>query len=160
MCILPAARRLRKSLRGPAPADAGVLMRRPVPARVLVALLAVAAAGCSGARPAQNVDARLSVGIEMAQRGLWNEALFRFEQAGRNHPGDVRVLNNRAVAYEATGRFDDALKTYRAALEASPDNRRLRQNYTRFVEFYQAFRPPKPQEEQAGEGSGEEGGRS
>ena len=121
-------------------------MRRPVPARALVALLALAATGCAGARPSETPGAQISFGVKMAQQGLWNEALFRFEQARKSSPRDAAVLNNLAVAYEAVGRFDDALATYREALESSPSNRGLRQNYTRFVEFYQAFQPDKPKE--------------
>jgi Flp pilus assembly protein TadD len=83
----------------------------------------------------------MEFGVKMAQRGLWSEALFRFEQAQRQAPGDPRVLNNLAVAYEATGQFDKALASYQQALQAAPTNRELRRNYARFVEFYQSFRP-------------------
>ena len=110
-----------------------------------LALAATALAGCgsSAQRKVDKTGSQLDFGIQMAQRGLWGEALFRFEQAQRDEPS-ARTLNNLAVAYEALGRFDDALATYRTALEISPDSRSLRQNYTRFLEFYQAFRPKKP----------------
>jgi Tfp pilus assembly protein PilF len=86
----------------------------------------------------------------MAERGLWSEALFRFERAHRLEPSSFRVLNNLAVAYEANGRFDEALATYRRALAIDPANRDLRRNYARFVEFYQSFRPEAAVEEEAG----------
>jgi len=76
----------------------------------------------------------------MARRGLWREALFRFNQAARLDPDNPRIYNNLAVAYEATGEFDKALEFYQKALRAAPDNREARGNYARFVEFYQAFR--------------------
>ncbi|HSM14984.1 MAG TPA: tetratricopeptide repeat protein [Thermoanaerobaculia bacterium] len=133
-------------------------MRRPVPARALVALLVLVAAGCAGARPTETAGAQISFGVEMAQRGLWNEALFRFEQARRAQPRNPAVLNNLAVAYEAVGRFDDALATYREALEVAPQSRGVRQNYTRFVEFYQAFQPKEPEAGDAGARDGAAGG--
>lgn len=105
-----------------------------------VVVAALAGSG-SAARAASKPASQLEFGVQMAQRGLWSEALFRFERARAESPRDPRVLNNLAVAYEAVGRFDDALAAYRAALEVAPEQRRLRQNYTRFVEFYQAFRP-------------------
>ena len=77
----------------------------------------------------------------MAKRGLWSEALFRFRQSEKTRPGNPRVLNNLAVAYEAVGLFDEALETYKAALKVDPGNRELRRNYARFIEFYQAFKP-------------------
>ncbi|MCB1007944.1 MAG: tetratricopeptide repeat protein [Acidobacteria bacterium] len=107
-------------------------------------LLAAGLAGCSSGGPAVDVGAQVKFGVDMAKRGLWSEALFRFEQARANGHGSTTVLNNLAVAYEAVGRFDDALVTYRQAVESDPNNRALRQNYSRFLEFYQAFRPKKP----------------
>ncbi len=80
----------------------------------------------------------------MAQRGLWREAAFRFEQARELEPNRATVWNNLAVAYEALGRFEDARQAYQRALQLDPENRLLRRNYTRFVEFYQAFRPRGP----------------
>lgn len=100
---------------------------------------------------------QLSFGVKMAQRGLWGEALFRFEQAARLAPNDPKVLNNLAVAYEALGRFDLALEAYQKAVRSS-SNRELRGNYTRFVEFYQSFKAEETKEDEAsaGEGVGEE----
>ena len=98
--------------------------------------------------------AQLSFGIKMAKRGLWSEALFRFKQAERGDPGNPRILNNLAVAYEALGQFELALDTYQRALKASPSNSELRRNYSRFVEFYRNF---KAETEDEGE-EGDEGG--
>jgi Flp pilus assembly protein TadD len=109
----------------------------------LVWLLAAALALAWGGRAlaATEVGEQLSFGAKMAQRGLWNEALFRFRQAGRLAPGNARVLNNLAVALEATGRFDEALTTYQEALKLDPGNAEIKRNYARFAEFYQAYKP-------------------
>jgi tetratricopeptide (TPR) repeat protein len=77
----------------------------------------------------------------MAKRGLWNEALFRFKRASSEKPGDAKILNNLAVAYEAVGLFDEALAHYQEAVKVDPGNAQLKRNYARFVEFYQSFRP-------------------
>lgn len=95
------------------------------------------------ASQAQAADpgAQLEFGVDMARRGLWNEALFRFKRALVSRPGDAEILNNIAVAYEALGLFEQALEAYKEALDASPGNRDLRSNYSRFLEFYQSFKP-------------------
>jgi tetratricopeptide (TPR) repeat protein len=110
---------------------------------LLVTLLGVAAlsgdaAAAGGQRP-PNAKEQLDFGVEMAQRGLWNEALFRFHQAERLNPEEVSVLNNLAVAYEALGEFEEALQHYQRALRVAPDSRELKRNYARFAEFYQAY---------------------
>ncbi len=109
-----------------------------------VACLLVAAFASIDARPAAARDsaggAQLSFGVKMAQQGLWNEALFRFHQAELADPANPHIRNNLAVAYEATGDFEKALGYYKQALEAAPNDRTLRGNYARFVEFYQAYK--------------------
>lgn len=97
-------------------------------------------AACGANANPNQVASQLGFGVDMARRGLWSEALFRFQQAERLEPQSPRVLNNLAVAYEATGEFDKALDYYKRALQISPDNREARANYSRFVEFYQGFR--------------------
>ena len=87
------------------------------------------------------LDKEVAFGVKMAQRGLWSEALFRFKRAAEFQPGDSKVLNNLAVAYEAVGQYENALLAYQEALKADSTNRELKRNYSRFVEFYQAFKP-------------------
>ena len=87
------------------------------------------------------MDQEISFGVQMAKRGLWSEALFRFKRAAEQRPGDSKVLNNLAVAYEAVGQYDNALLAYKEALKADSANRELKRNYSRFIEFYQAFKP-------------------
>ncbi len=89
-------------------------------------------------------EAQLAFGVQMAKRGLWSEALFRFKQASRKDPGNPRILNNMAVAYEALGNFEKALDVYQDAIRSDPTNRELKRNYSRFVEFYRAFKPAEP----------------
>ena len=51
----------------------------------------------------KSVDADIDFGVDMARKGLWSEALFRFQQADKAEPNTGRILNNMAVAYEAVG---------------------------------------------------------
>jgi tetratricopeptide (TPR) repeat protein len=118
---------------------------------VVLALIVLAPPVATGADEASR---QLEFGTDMAKRGLWSEALFRFKQADRLAPGNSRILNNIAVSYEALGLFDQALEAYQAALRASPEDRELRGNYSNFAEFYQNFRPRTP--EGANDGSSEE----
>ena len=117
---------------------------------VMICLMAVLLAGAKKAPDSKTEQ--LNFGVKMAQRGLWSEALFRFKQAERLNPGDSRVLNNMAVAYEALGNFEKALDYYQDAIKSDPANKDLKRNYSRFVEFYRAFKPAE-QEEAAGKGS-------
>ncbi len=113
-----------------------------------LALLVLSTVACaSGYGPARSADAQLAFGVDMAKRGLWDEALFRFRQAEKIDPSDPRIVNNLAVAYEATGRFEEALELYRRALRMSPNDRTLRRNYSRFIEFYQGLQPEGEDEE-------------
>ncbi len=112
---------------------------------VLILLLGSSLAHAGKKPPANNASEQLAFGVEMAKRGLWSEALFRFKQAGRLRTGDPRILNNMAVAYEALGNFERALDYYQQAIKADRSNRELKRNYSRFIEFYRAFKPDQQQ---------------
>ena len=117
-------------------------MRTPILKRAATfsLFLAVVLAACGSRYGRSNQpSSQLAFGVDMARRGLWSEALFRFHQAESLDPRNPRVLNNLGVAYEATGEYDKALGYYKQALQIDPNNRELRANYGRFVEFYQAF---------------------
>jgi tetratricopeptide (TPR) repeat protein len=103
--------------------------------------LAISLPAVSMAGEGPDLDKEISFGVKMAKRGLWSEALFRFKRAAEQRPGDSKVLNNLAVAYEAVGQYDNALLAYKEALKSDQTNRELKRNYSRFIEFYQAFKP-------------------
>ncbi|HYO16188.1 MAG TPA: tetratricopeptide repeat protein [Thermoanaerobaculia bacterium] len=117
----------------------------PISVRLRVAplLAALLLAACGGHGSPNTAAAQLSFGVNMAQRGLWDEALFRFLQAERLAPDNPRIQNNIGVAYEAAGEFDRALEHYQKALRLAPNDREMRANYARFVEFYQSFKGEK-----------------
>lgn len=116
---------------------------RPIACRRAAAVFAlivlVTALAMAGEGP--DLDNEISFGVKMAKRGLWSEALFRFKRAAEQRPGDAKILNNLAVAYEAIGQYDNALLAYKEALKADQTNTELKRNYSRFIEFYQAFNP-------------------
>ena len=127
---------------------------------VLTAVLLLApelfAAKKSKTKPRRvTAEEQMAFGVDMAKRGLWREALFRFQRARQLDAGTPRVLNNMAVAFEAVGDFDRALEYYKLALESDSGNKDLRKNYARFVEFYQSFRPTEGGKE-AAQGTGGE----
>lgn len=92
-----------------------------------------------GALPAraQRDDARQQVefGIEVAQKGLWKEAVYRWERATQLDPTYAQAFNNLAIGYEQLGQMDKAKTAYDRARTLAPDNAYIRQNIELFKEL-------------------------
>ena len=71
----------------------------------------------------------------MAQRGLWREAIYRWERATQIDPTYAAAFNNLAVAYEHEGQLDKAREAYEKALALEPNNALIKQNYDLFKEI-------------------------
>ena len=82
-------------------------------------------------------DAKRQVefGIAVAQRGLWREAIYRWERAVEIDPTYAAAHNNLAIAYEQEGDLEKARLAYEKALELEPGNSLIRQNYELFREI-------------------------
>src|SRR5215813_13017837 len=82
-------------------------------------------------------DAKKQVefGITVAQRGLWREAIYRWERATQIDPKYAEALNNLAIAYEHEGDLEKARVAYEKALELEPNNALIKQNYELFKEI-------------------------
>ena len=94
-------------------------------------------------------DARTSAreqvefGINVAQRGLWREAIYRWEKAVELDPQYAAAFNDLASAYEHEGQLDKARKAYEKALALDPNNPNIRQNYDLFKEINDRAAQPK-----------------
>lgn len=99
--------------------------------------LALLAGSAAVAAADQREDARSQVefGIAVAQKGLWQEAVYRWERAVEIDPTYAAAYNNLGIAYEQTGRFEQAGKAYEKALELEPQNLSIQQNYDLFKEI-------------------------
>jgi Flp pilus assembly protein TadD len=80
-------------------------------------------------------QAQVAFGIEVARRGLWREAIYRWERAVEIDPGYAQAYNDLGVAYEHEGQLEKARKAYEKALELDPKNTQIRQNYDLFKEI-------------------------
>ena len=98
-----------------------------------VALLAAAPAVFANER--SEAKSQVEFGIKVAQAGLWNEALYRWQKAVQIDPTYAQAWNNLAIAYEHEGKFEAADKAYQKALELDPKNLLIRQNYDLFKEI-------------------------
>jgi Flp pilus assembly protein TadD len=109
-------------------------MRRLIPASVVV-LIVLAAPAVARAGDRDKSKEQVEFGIKVAQNGLWNEALYRWQKAVELDPTYAAAWNNLAIAYEHEGKFDQAKKAYEKALELDPKNLMIRQNYDLFKEI-------------------------
>lgn len=75
-----------------------------------------------------------SFGIEVARKGLWAEARFRFEKALEQDPENASALNNLAVTLEQQGDFEKARVAYEKALKLRPADGYIQQNFDLFKE--------------------------
>ena len=105
-------------------------------ARTLLAALLLAVTVVPLAADARS-DAKKQVefGISVAQRGLWREAIYRWERAAQIDPTYAAAHNNLAIAYEHEGDLAKARAAYEKALELEPDNAYVKQNYELFKEI-------------------------
>lgn len=106
-----------------------------VPVVALVAFAATVAASPSFADAKSEAKSQVEFGINVAQRGLWREAIYRWEKATELDPSYAAAYNDLAVAYEHEGQLDKARKAYEKAIELDPNNTQVRQNYELFKEI-------------------------
>ena len=85
----------------------------------------------------QRSDAKEQVefGIQVAQRGLWREAIYRWERATQLDPTYAAAFNNLAIAYEHEGQLDRARGAYEKAVALEPENAMIKQNFDQFKEI-------------------------
>ena len=84
------------------------------------------------ARASSSAD-EVHFGIDVARRGLWREARFRFEKAVLLDPDNAAALNNLAIALEQEGEFYKARAAYEHALKLDR-SLYIQQNYDLFRE--------------------------
>ena len=104
--------------------------------RVLMILFLLGATTASMAADART-DAKKQVefGITVAQRGLWREAIYRWERATQIDPKYAEAFNDLAIAYEHEGDLEKARVAYEKALGIEPNNALIKQNYELFKEI-------------------------
>ena len=101
---------------------------------VLVALVTMAAAPLA-ADARRDAKQQVEFGIAVAQKGLWREAIYRWERAAQIDPTYAAAHNNLAIAYEHEGDLSKARASYEKALELEPNNALIKQNYELFREI-------------------------
>ncbi len=77
---------------------------------------------------------QIDFGLTVAQKGLWQEARFRFERAVALDPRNAAALNDLAVSLEQMGEFDKARECYEKALKIKPGDLYIQQNFDLFRE--------------------------
>jgi type IV pilus assembly protein PilF len=102
---------------------------------LLVACVATVSAAPSFADARNDAKSQVEFGINVAQRGLWREAIYRWEKAAELDPTYAAAFNDLAIGYEHEGQLDKARKAYDKALTLDPNNAQVRQNYELFKEI-------------------------
>jgi len=86
---------------------------------------------------------QVEFGINVAQRGLWREAIYRWEKAVEIDPMYAAAYNDLGIGYEHEGQLEKARKAYEKALAIEPNNAQIRQNYDLFKEINDRSAQPK-----------------
>ena len=102
---------------------------------LLAALLFTMAAAPLAADARGDAKKQVEFGISVAQKGLWREAIYRWERATQIDPTYAAAHNNLAIAYEHEGELDKARAAYEKALQLEPNNSYIKQNYELFKEI-------------------------
>jgi len=100
--------------------------------RALVLVLLLAPAPLAAAE--DSAQRQVNFGLMVAQKGLWQEARFRFERAVAIDPQNASAYNDLGVSLEQMGEFDGARKAYEKALALKPGDMYIQQNFDLFRE--------------------------
>ncbi len=76
--------------------------------------------GTSGRDGSSRAPNYLAEAIDLEARGDYANALTSYRLALREKPDDPRVLQNIAIAFSKTGQPEEAIRSYRRALEIEP----------------------------------------
>jgi len=102
---------------------------------VCIGFLSMASIAPLAADVRSDAKSQVEFGIDVARRGLWREAIYRWQKAVEIDPTYSEAYNDLAVAYEHEGQLDKARESYEKALEIDPNNAQIRQNYELFKEI-------------------------
>jgi Flp pilus assembly protein TadD len=83
----------------------------------------------------QDAKSQVDFGVNVALKGLWREAIYRWEKAVDLDPTYAAAFNDLAIAYEHEGQLDKARRAYEKALALEPNSPQIRQNYELFKEI-------------------------
>jgi Flp pilus assembly protein TadD len=75
--------------------------------------------GSSRDSKVQRID-YLAEALGLERQGDFDAALTSYRLALRDHPNDPKILQNMAIAFSKTGRLEEAIRSYRRALELDP----------------------------------------
>ena len=100
-----------------------------------VVFMAAASAAPLHADARSDAKAQVAFGMDVAQKGLWREAIYRWEKATEIDPTYAAAYNDLAVGYEHEGQLEKARKAYEKAIELEPGNTQIRQNFELFKEI-------------------------
>jgi len=98
-------------------------------------VLAVTVVAPLSADARSDAKKQVEFGISVARRGLWREAIYRWERAAQIDPSYAAAHNNLAIAYEHEGELEKARTAYEKAIELEPGNALIKQNYELFREI-------------------------
>src|SRR3977135_3288792 len=102
---------------------------------LVVLVLAIVAAHSLRANSRDDAKKQVEFGIAVAARGLWREAIYRWQRAIEIDPSYAEAYNDLAIAYEHEGDLDTARGSYERALQLAPANATIKQNYELFKEI-------------------------
>ena len=85
--------------------------------------------GCGISHDKVSVNQYNDFGVRSAESKLWNEAVFRWRQVLNIDPRNAKVHNNLGVAYEALGKIEEAIESYKRATELDSNSKYYRYNY-------------------------------
>ena len=97
--------------------------------------LALVSAPAAWAGQRGQAKEQVEFGIQVAQRGLWKEAIYRWERATQIDPTYAAAFNNLAIAYEHEGQLEKARAAYEKATSLEPNNTLIKQNFDLFKEI-------------------------
>lgn len=95
----------------------------------LVISFLIVLSGCGISPDKVSVNQYNDFGVRSAESKLWNEAIFRWNQVLDIDPQNAKAHNNLGVAFEALGKIDEALESYKHATELDSNSKYYRFNY-------------------------------
>lgn len=104
--------------------------------RLAAIMLALAVAVPVLAQGREQAREHVAFGIDLAKKGLWQDATIQFERAVKIDPAYAEAWNDLGIGYEQLGKLEEARDAYDRALKLEPTNQFIRNNYDMFREIY------------------------